>query len=227
MKAVIVLITTIIFLGAFSDPAEARRRNKREGFNFGTMVRLLNTDGRTRAGEGSDKNTHTVTRGQSVNPYMGYAFEVFNIGLIFSSENEASNTIERAEDGSTEYTRQTDSSLKGLSLYTRFLFGSVFFFEAAGGVYQEKIEVKTEDKTLTSPNAFVGERDEYTVKGIGPGYHLGAGLELPMGDGFHFSTAYQVRMVQIRDHEGGADLGRKRSTEQKREIVFGLAHYTN
>jgi hypothetical protein len=46
-----------------------------------------------------------------------------------------------------------------------------------------------------------------------------------MGDGFFFTSTYQVRIMQMRDHDGGTNLGRKRSFTQKREILFGLAHY--
>ena len=51
------------------------------------------------------------------------------------------------------------------------------------------------------------------------------GALLTMGGGFYFTSAYNVRIVQLRDYDGGSNLGKKRSYEQKREILFGIAHY--
>jgi hypothetical protein len=210
-----------------ATPAQARRAS-REGLNFGTTVRLLDNDERTIAGLGSDKNTKMESSSQAVNPYIAYAFESLNIGLMASVESKASRLEEQSEDGSEKTTRTTDVDGKGGSLFARFLFGNVFFFVGGVGLYQEKQKVSIETKRSVdgSEGEFTGDLDEYQVEGIGPGYHVGGGLELPMGAGFFFSTAYQVRTVQLRDHAGGSELGRKRSQQQKREVLFGISHYT-
>lgn len=205
--------------------AEARGRNARSGFNFGTTVRLVGTTERTNAGEGSDVNTKSKGDTSLINPYLGYSFGSFNLGLTYSAESRSSESIEASEDGTSETTRTSDARGKGLSIFSRFLFGQVFFFEGGIGVYQERTVVTTETKHMQSEGVFIGEESSYEVKGTGPGYHLGAGLELPMGDGFHFTASYQARMVQLRDYDGGSDLGRKRSQGQKREVLFGLAYY--
>lgn len=207
-----------------ATPAEARRGDRREGFNFGTTVRILDTNERTNAGLGSDKNTKVTSSSQAVNPYIGYAFGPINLGLTYAAEQQNSKIEEASEDGLTISTRETSLNSKGGALFARFLFGDVFFFEAAGGIYQQNMTVKTETKT--GDQAFIGEQDAYQVKGVGPGYHVGMGLELEMGNGFYFTSAYQVRIVQLRDHDGGSDFGAKRSHMQKREALFGIAHYT-
>lgn len=201
------------------------RKSQREGFNFGTTVRLINNDDRTQAGEGSDKNTKTESNSQQVNPYIGYAFDSLNLGLMYTSETGGSESTETDVDDGTEVHRKVDHAGKGASLFARFNFGGVFFFEGGAGMYEDRMQVTTETKHPQGNGSFNGEEDKYQVKGVGPGYHVGGGLELAMGNGFYFTSAYQVRMVQLRDYKGGSDLGHKRSQTQKREALFGIAYY--
>lgn len=201
------------------------RRSQREGFNFGTTVRLLNNDDRTIAGEGSDKNTKTQATSTQVNPYIGYAFDSLNLGLTYTSETGSAHSVEEEADGTTTVERDSSHVGRGASLFMRFNFGGVFFFEGGAGLYEDRLVVKTETKQSQGNGQFVGEEDSYEVKGVGPGYHIGGGLELAMGNGFYFTSAYQVRMVQLRDYKGGNDLGKKRSQTQKREALFGIAYY--
>jgi hypothetical protein len=218
------MLSGVTVLGLLSATPAFARRSQRQGFNFGSTVRVLNSDDRTLPGNGSDQKTRISSSSQAVNPYLGYSFGTFNLGLTFSAETRTTNSTETNTVTGSETTRDSEVNGKGASLFGRFLFGEIFFFEAGAGVYQEKVQVSTETKSTTT-GAFTGEREEYEVKGIGPGYHLGAGMELEMGGGFYFTSSYQVRIVQLRDHEGGSDLGRKRSTTQKREVLFGIAHY--
>jgi hypothetical protein len=201
------------------------RKSQRQGFNFGTTVRLISTNDRSIAGEGSDKNTKSAGSSQQVNPYVGYAFDSLNLGLMYTSETGASETSEEAADGSTTVNRTVNHMGRGASLFARFNFGGVFFFEGGGGLYEDRMQVTTETKHSIGNGQFTGEEDSYEVKGVGPGYHIGGGLELAMGNGFYFTSAYQVRMVQLRDYKGGNDLGKKRSQTQKREALFGIAYY--
>jgi len=210
---------------ALASPAEARARSQRTGFNFGTTVRMLGTNDHTNAGEGSDKNTHTETNSQLVSPYVGYAFSAVNLGVVYSNESRTSDSTEAAEDGSTTTQRQSDESTSGLSVFARFLFGDYFYFEAGGGLYEDNLKVHSEVKNSQTGGAFTGSQDDYQVKGVGPGYQLGGGLELPISGGFYFTSSYQVRIVQLRDYKGGSNLGSKRSGTQSRELLFGLAYY--
>lgn len=201
------------------------RKGQREGFNFGTTVRMIDTNDRSTAGEGSDKNTKVESNSQQVNPYLGYAFDSLNLGLMYTSDTGSSASTEEAVDGTTTVHRTVDRSGRGASLFARFNFGSVFFFEGGAGLYEDRTKVRTETKHLQGNGAFTGEEDSYEIKGVGPGYHVGGGLELAMGNGFYFTSAYQVRMVQLRDYRGGSDLGKKRSQTQKREALFGICYY--
>jgi hypothetical protein len=214
----------LVIVGFFTTTPAMARRSDRTGFNFGTTVRILNNDDRTLAGTGSDKNTKVIATSQAVNPYLGYSFGSFNLGLIFSAETKTTNSTETNTVDNSETKRTTELNGKAGSMFARFLFGDVFFFEGGVGVYQEKQQITTEVKS-SATGAFTGETEKDEVKGVGPGYHMAAGIELQMGGGFYFTTAYQVRIVQLRDYEGGSDLGSKRSSSQKREVLFGIAHY--
>lgn len=225
MKAVNAVVAVVAALMLMPTLAEARSRSARTGFNFGTTIRILNDQERTHAGEGSDKNTRFKSDSQLVNPYLGYSFGSFNLGLMYSAESRSSESIEVSEDGSKTVSRNTEANGKGVSVFSRFLFGGVFFFEGGFGLYQDRATVKTQEKQDQGGTAFTGEEDSYVVKGTGPGYHVGGGLELPIDNGFYFTACYQARMVQLRDYNGGSDLGRKRSQDQKREVLFGIAYY--
>jgi hypothetical protein len=219
-------LTLIMVTGLATAEAAEARRARREGFNFGTSVRLLDGESKTTPGIGSDQNTQVTSDSQAVSPYLGYAFSSLNLGLSFAAETGRTESVERSEDGNHTTTRKSSRRATGGSLFARFMFGEVFFFEAAGGLYQEQLNVSTESKETTDEDGgFVGEGEAYEVKGVGPGYHLAAGLELPMGGNFFFTSTYQFRMVTLRDYPGGLTLGKKRSVSQKREALFGIAYY--
>jgi hypothetical protein len=105
------------------------------------------------------------------------------------------------------------------------MFTNVFFFEAGMGLVQETRSVESENRTLQDGGSFEGKSTSYSIKGTGPGYHASIGLELPITNGFYFTSAYQTRMVTLWDYKGGGDLGGKRSLIQKREVLFGIAFY--
>jgi hypothetical protein len=216
----------LIVMGLGFAPSAFAKKSKRSGFNFGTSVRMLDTDDRTTAGIGADRDTHTVESSQMVVPYFGYSFESFNLGVRMSSEQEKSKIIERSDDGFSETERDYSSTSKGVSIFARFNFGRVFFFEIGTGGVNKKINVSTENKEKSIDGSFTGDEDKYEVKGVGPGYHAGMGMEFSMGGGFYFTSAYHTRIIQLRDFDGKSELGAKRTFEQKREVLFGIAHYT-
>ncbi len=228
------LFLLIVFFTLTSSNAFARiRSSDREGFNFGTSVKLNVGDDRTYAGATSDKNVQVKSSSQSLNPYVGYSFSgLFNVGLLVMMEDSGSKTIERSQDGSQELTRSKDTVSKGASLFTRFLFGKVMFLELGGGVYHESTHYNNETRLAEADGTFNGQKEEYDVSGIGPGYHFGGGVEIPMGEGFYVSSSYLIKVFQLRNSDNapaaGLDLfGKKRAYEQKREIQFGISHYLN
>lgn len=233
MKNRIMYIAGIIFIiASISSVAMARGRSSdRNGFNFGTSVKMQTGDDRTFSGGDSDKNVQVKSSSQSINPYMGYSINgLINLGIVVMMDDIHSETIEKSQDGNQELIRKKDTTSKGASLFGRFLFGKVMFLELGGGVYHEKTKFENETKSNTEDGAFEGQREEYDVTGIGPGYHFGGGVEIPMGGGFYFSTAYLVKVFQLRNssdgNTGGLDLfGKKRAYDQRRELQFGVSHF--
>jgi len=213
-----------VAIAGFSTAAVART-TQRTGLNFGTSVRSIDANERTTPADGSTINSQVTTTGQGVDPYIGYAFTSFNLGLVYSSDDSTSETNEVTTDGLTSVNHKTAQSTQGLSFFTRFLFANYFFFEGGFGLYKETQKIHIETRQVQSGGAFVGTSDDSSFTGMGPGYHAGGGLELPISGGFYFTTAYQVRMVQLRDHVDSNSFGRKRSVTQKNEVLFGVAYY--
>ena len=224
----------IIILAFISSVAVARGRSSdREGFNFGTSIKMQTGDDRTYSGGDHDKSVQVKSSSQSLNPYVGYSINgLFNLGVVVMMDNIASETTEKSKDGNQELIRIKDTTSKGASLFGRFLFGKVMFLELGGGIYHEKTKYENETKSLVDDGTFSGQKEEYEVTGIGPGYHFGGGVEIPMGEGFYFSTAYLIKVFQLRNssegNTGGLDLfGKKRAYDQRRELQFGISHYLN
>jgi len=199
----------------------------REGLNFGTSLRLISADDRTSAAPGSDRTTHTKTAGQQVTPYIGFAFSSMNIGLALNMESTTSETVEASESTSEEFRRSITTDARGLSAFFRFNFGRVMFMEAGAGLYSKESKIRNQSTSNLGDGSFNGQREEYDVKGTGPGYHMGGGIELAITEGFHFTTAYLVRVFQLRDVTQGGQIGTKKGFEQKRELTFGVSHYIN
>lgn len=226
MQAVRRNITALVIVGSLGWIPDALARGNREGFNFGTSVRVLNGDDRTYANESNDKNTQTKSGSQAVNPFLGYSFGLFNFGLQGTAESRSTESVEKSSSTNQEIRRHTEASLKGISLFSRFLFGEVMFMEVGAGLYDETVRVDNTHTSAMGDGIFAGERETYEINGSGPGYHMGGGIELPMGGDFYFTSAYMVRLIQLRETSGGV-LGKKKAYEQKRELTFGISHYIN
>lgn len=157
---------------------------------------------------------------------MGYAFREFlNLGAMIYIEQGKSNSTDRSLDGSVETLRQQDSSINGAGLFARFLFAEVLFFEGGFGIYEQNLSTSSETRNVNG-STISGTRTENQVKGIGPGYHAGAGLELPVVNSFYFTATYLMRSFQQRDYDASSQVvGRKQANEEKRELTFGLIHY--
>ena len=214
----------LILLLALSAP-QAFAWDEREGLNFGTSLRMISADDRT-SGQ-ADTSTRTISSGQQVTPYLGYAFSSMNIGLALNMETTTNESIETNSVTGSETSRSIANDARGLSAFFRFNFGRVMYLEAGAGLYTEDTQVKNETRSAQDGGAFVGQREEYKVKGTGPGYHMGGGIELPIADGFQFTSGYLVRVFQLRDVTSGGEVGKRRGFEQKRELTFGVAHYVN
>ena len=98
------------------------------------------------------------------------------------------------------------------------------FLEAGFGIYNQVSDVHTEYKLAGEGGSFTGKAEDYKVEGIGPGYHIGGGLELPIKNGFFFTSSYLVRSFSLRD-QTKSEFGDKIGSQQKRELSFGLAYY--
>ena len=211
MQAVRWKITKLVVIaGCIVWMPFAEAGSNREGFNFGTSVRVLNGDDRTYASDGNDKQTQTKSDSQAVIPFVGYSFGLFNIGLQATAESRTSEAIETSTSTKQEVRRNTESSLKGASLFARFLFGEVMFMEVGAGLYDQSVKVNNTYTSANGEGIFTGERETYEIKGSGPGYHMGGGIELPMGGNFYFTSAYMVRMIQLRETAGGI-VGKKKA----------------
>lgn len=225
MNKMLLTVSVVLASMAIAPVAEARR-SQREGFNFGTSVRMLNTDDRANADlAAGTKNVRQSSTSQSVSPYLGWVFgDALNLGVMGVMETATSDRREQSLDGQSTYARYQKSYIRGASVFGRFLFANVLFFEGGFGVYEQNISVREEKRDVTGSDLFVGETGEYGVKGSGLGYHVGGGIELPIVDGFHFTTTYLIRVFQIRDVNGDA-VSAKKGQQERRELSFGLSYY--
>ena len=199
-------------------------KDHREGFNFGTGLRLAGSVDTTFASDNSNKNSENSTSGQAVTPYVGYAFNYFNLGMSFYQEKVNQTIQETSTDGQQQIKRSSSATTQGASLFGRLLFGKVMFLELGGGYYSNKVAVENEVKTLNG-GTFQGTSNSYSLNTAGLGGHYGAGLELPVINGFYFTGSYIVRIMQLRDMSSGTELGTKKSSSEKHELDFGLAYY--
>ena len=217
---VLAIAGTIAGLTINSGTAFAKR-DRREGFNFGSSVRIVTNNDRTYGDQTSGVDGTTKSSSQSYNPFVAYSNGLLNLGLTAHVESADTATTEQQKATGQIVDRKSSTDVKGTSVFGRFLF-----FELGLGIYKQKVTVNNQYTNMSGSGSFSGNSDSYTLDSAGPGYHMGAGLELPIADGFYFTTSYLVRIFQLRDISDGS-LGAKRAYEQKRELTFGLEHYLN
>lgn len=217
------LFVVIASFVSFASVAEAKRHS-REGFNFGLGVRAIGSSDATKGADNNADSKKDVSS-QAFTPHLGYVFlDTINVGLSGYFENESVEEHFKSKDGSQEIHRDSESSIKGGNLYMRFMFANYMHFEGGVGIYDRRIKVSDEYTSRNGDGTFSGERDEYSVRGIGPGYHAGVGLEIPVVQGFFVSSDFMIRSIQLRDR-GNESVGKKRSHVDKRELTFGISHY--
>jgi hypothetical protein len=222
MKPVLRLIAVALVTATTTEVAYARR-NDREGLNFGSSIRVMDSDDRGQKSQLSNSETRTKSAGQAFSPYVGYAFGPMNLGLMLNIENKYEEFSETSSSTSQILNREATTNSKAISLFSRFNFGKIMFFEAGGGIYTQSKSVHTELRSV-SGGTFTGTSDDYKLNGMGPGYHMGAGIELPADNGFFFTGSYMVHNYQLRDTTHSS-YGSLIGSQQKRELAFGIAYY--
>ena len=219
---IIVAATTLLLL---SQQGYAKK-SKRRGFNFGSSFSFNSGNENGFASDDSPTQAKVTESGSSVSPYLGYVMgEHLNLGMSFSFADSSRHEIEKNDQDGRIVNRDKTSSLRSMSIFSRFLFGQVMFMEAGFGVYDQRIAVVNEYTANQGGGAFTGQRDEYKLRGVGTGYHFGAGVEIPIDNGFYFTAAYNTQTYNLRVFKGAADLGPKLGINQRRVISFGLSHF--
>ena len=222
MKTVNRIVLGLLAATTISQAAYARRAD-REGLNFGSSVRIMDSDDRGQQSALNEKNTRTKSAGQAFSPYLGYAFESLNLGLMLNVENKYEEFSEKSSTSSQELSRDAATSSKAVGLFARFNFGNIMYFQAGAGIYSQVTNVHTELRNVNG-SAFDGTTEDYKLEGMGPGYHMGVGLELPAANGFFFTGSYMVHNYQLRD-TAHSSYGSLIGSQQKRELAFGIAYY--
>ncbi len=225
MKSYMKILIALVVFG-LTQNAWARR-DRRDGFNFGSTVKLVDTDDRRFAVGESTRDSRSQRSVQSFTPYVAYAFDgVFNLGLATTMQQSSEKITDNAKDSGDEILRSIDSSLKAGNLFVRLLFGRVMFLEVGTGLYSETIQVENEYKTLLSDGSYEGRREKFNASAMGLGYHGAIGVEIEMGNGFYFSSAFITRVYNLKESKN-KDLGAKTGYQQNRELNFGIAYYYN
>lgn len=213
-----------VILSLLQGTEALARRSDREGLNFGTSVRLMDSDNRSNAPSGTDPATRIQSSGQSFSPYLGYSFGEINLGLAGMIENRHDISNETTASTNQQVTRDSQTATKSLSIFARFNFGKVMFMEVGAGAYSQTTDAHNEYRLVGDAGTFNGKSEDYKIAGIGPGYNVGGGLELPINNGFYFTGAYMVRSYSLRD-TAKSEYGSLIGTQQKRELIFGIAYY--
>ena len=222
MKTVTRSVIGIGLTSIWSEAALARRSD-REGLNFGTSIRTMDSDDRGQKSAVSDKETRTKSSGQAFSPYLGYAFGPINLGLMLNLENKYEEFSESNPTTNQTLSRNASTASKAGSIFSRFNFGKIMFFEVGGGMYSQSTNVHTELRSSTG-DSFSGTTQDYKLAGMGPGYHMGGGIELPADNGFYFTGSYMVHNYQLHD-TAHSSYGSVIGNQQKRELSFGISYY--
>ena len=215
----------IMAIGLTSSLAEARRQS-RDGFNFGAGFQLMNADDRGYAQTENDSDSKVTHSRNGFQPHGGVVFaDHFNLGISGLFETESNVEVETNALSGSETRRERLVSTQGMSIFARFLFGRVMFIESGFGLYRQKSTVSSESKLEIGLGSFEGARSSTTQSGLGTGYHVAGGIEIPISYGFFSTVSYASRVFNIRDSSGTSEIGSKLGLYERREVVFGLSHY--
>jgi hypothetical protein len=219
------MLLIIIALG-LASPAFAKK-SRRAGLNFGTGFKILSANDRVLPSENYDKTKRITSSSQAFSPYVGISNGILNIGIRGTFSTKNNKEVETQSGTAIENTRDYTINTKSVSFFTKFLFGKILFLEAGAGIYSQEQFIKNTMTNGANPGNFIGEKEEYIIKGSGPGYHAGIGFEIATGAGFYFNGSYLSKIYQINEGESIFGNGRQKAYEQKRELMFGLSHYYN
>jgi hypothetical protein len=205
------IITTLVTLGNFAFAEE------RQGLNFGLSFHI-DAASESHVFEGKKHNSI-----ESAKPHIGFVI-MDNLNLGVSGLFESQNTQESYLTASrSRIEREAQTTLQGTQVFARFLFAEFMFFEAGFGIYNQSKSVQMSERTGAGHGSF--DESTTTAKSVGYGHHLGAGLEIPVTNGFFVTSTYTVRNIQLRDAKSDGSVTADKNQLQKREVSFGLSHY--
>ncbi len=224
MNRSLLKINLVVIMMMSGLPLEAAR-DRRNGFNFGTSLGIGTNQFRNYGGDSQSSYSKVSTESRSFSPYLGYGFSVFNFGISGNIETVTNNQHETTLDQSVELDRENISKLKSGSVFARLLFGRMLYFEFGAGLYYSQINETREESALGIDGNFTGNRSASSVRGVGPGYNVSLGIEIPVIAGFHVTSAYKSSLYSLRNYKSSNDLGAKQAQRQNSELSFGLAYY--
>ncbi len=228
MKLKLLTIAIAAIANMVFTPAALAKKHKREGFNFGASLRMLDVNDDSLTGDDTYDKSRVRAKSQAVSPHIGYVFaETLNVGLNLNFEESVTDERDVSADLNKEIERHKETSTKSASLFMRFLFAKVMYFEWGFGLYDSRTNSENEYTLAQDDGTFSLTRESYSTRGVGPGYHVGMGLEIPAANGFFFTVAHVTRNYHLRDFNGTGDLGAKRRQIRKQEFSFGISHYVD
>lgn len=219
--------TILIGLSIALSTQALAKKSRREGFNFGSGVKILSSEDRTLPGSNSDRTIHTAKETEAFSPFVAFSTGTFNLGIKADIDNTLISERETTALTADEVIRMRDITTSSGSLFVRFLFAEILFMEGGMGIYHEKQHINNTATMAGQNGSFLGAKDEYQIEGAGPGYHVGAGFEIATGGGFYFNGTYLTKIYRINEGDAIFGRGNQRAYQQKREVAFGLAYYYN
>jgi hypothetical protein len=226
-------IAKLIFISAlvisFTDVAEARRRSsKRSGFNFGTTIVSASGSSILEPNESSNKNRNITNSVSGYAPHIGYSFDILAVGLRYTSKVEETKHEEvDANNKEQKSILETTINTSNVSLFTKVNFGKILFMEAGAGLYKQQTKINNQFIVNQANQTFVGEKEEYSLDGLGGGYHTSLGFEVPVGTGFYFTGAMTFTSYAIKSDDKGIGHGDKQASHEDKDLNFGFSYYFN
>lgn len=220
------MIIMVYLTLVLTDTGEARRRSKKIGFTFGANVISKNSQSQMDP-NASAKNTITdAVDSYGYAPHVGYNFGTIGLGLRYTSKIEESIYLER-DNGSSNQDKQFKKLLEAndTSIYARINFGVILYLETGIGYYTQS--TSTDNKTTTDSNQakFEGERNQFTQKGSGLGYHSAFGFEVPVGHNFFFTGCVMMINYEIKNDKKGESYKQDLGQYKNRDLNFGFSYY--
>lgn len=201
------------------------KRSKRQGFNFGSTM-YYKSASFPDLSESKSRDAHSSFHEFRYRPFLGYSFGgVFNLGLGLEWEQLNSEKLESQPDSETSYTKVEDQDLTGGFLFGRLLFGRIFFMEAALGYYEKSHSQSLVYEQGPQSGSYNGARENWQLVARGPGAAMGAGMEIPVSDGFHLSASFMTRKLMLKQASASQNVGPYQGDSTTGSMNFGMSHY--